>query len=186
MFLYLQEAEKKRKVERIKQKRWQEKHRRFMFGLLNTDDEKDDKELDREPIPAVPSRLRQERRLSRPPSTVSIPRDRGGSTDIQSSDNEERRGSKLSLGQILERKPAKKSKLAKDSEGSDDSGSDSDTIGTSGPEESYDLLHGSLTQSEPPDTPPESTLPPVPVAVIRTGRGSSDDSEEERSLTTKL
>jgi hypothetical protein len=29
--LFLQETEKKRKIEKMKQKRWQEKHRQFMF-----------------------------------------------------------------------------------------------------------------------------------------------------------
>ena len=65
-----QEAEKKRKVENLKQKRWKEKHRRFIFGLLPTQYGAD---TDREPL--LPSGGRTDFPPPPSPNLLSISED---------------------------------------------------------------------------------------------------------------
>ncbi|XP_060075349.1 inositol 1,4,5-trisphosphate receptor type 1-like [Ylistrum balloti] len=65
-----EEADKKRKVEKLKQKRWQEKHRQFMFGISTEDIHR---EGDTDTLLGVPLGLQPMRQRSRPSSIVEAP-----------------------------------------------------------------------------------------------------------------
>ncbi|KAL4234550.1 hypothetical protein ACF0H5_006191 [Mactra antiquata] len=154
------EAEKKRKVEKLKQKRWQEKHRRFIFGIHRSTDENELGE--REPL-VPPSTSSNEGIYAQQPT---------GNMMSVSDDSEyykERKGS-LSLLQILEGLPDDKSSRASSkshilSDSGDDS-DDSDSAGSTGPVESYDLLKSRDTSRDRIDSIPEETVIAVPVPQV--------------------
>lgn len=130
------EAEKKRKVEKLKQKRWQEKHRRFIFGIHHSADEN---ELgDREPL-MPPSNSSNDFYTSQQPAGNML------SVSDDSDFYKERKGS-LTLIQILEGLPDDKSSRASSKSRilsiSDDESDteEEDSAGSTGPVNSYDLL----------------------------------------------
>ena len=159
-----QEAEKKRKVEKLKQKRWQEKHRRFMFGIHHSQDETEFSE--REPLLQTITRGSSTRCDSLPPAP---PTQSGGNMQSVSDDSEyykERKGS-LSLLQILEGLPmddkeskgSRKSHILTDS----DDESRSDSGGSTGPAESYTLMKSRGGSDDKLDE--ESAEPVIPLSV---------------------
>ncbi|XP_053402419.1 inositol 1,4,5-trisphosphate receptor type 1-like isoform X7 [Mercenaria mercenaria] len=167
------EAEKKRKVEKLKQKRWQEKHRRFIFGIHHSTDEN---ELgDREPL-VPPSNSSNE--------GVYAPRQPEGGNMLSVSDEseyyKEKRGS-LSLLQILEGLPDDKSSRASRASSKShiisesDEESDTDSAGSTGPVESYDLLKSRETSRDRIDSIPEE----VPVIAVPIPHVSDTDSIDE-------
>ena len=154
-----QEAEKKRKVEKLKQKRWQEKHRRFIFGILPTPDGAD---TDREPL--LPPSGRSDFPPPPPPNLLSISED----SDFY----KEKRGS-MSLIQILEGLPDDKSsrdtttrsRILSITDMDSDSG---DSVGSEGPADSYDLIKshdGSQDKLDSDDQEPVVSISVPPVRV---------------------
>lgn len=157
--LVLQEAEKKRKVEKLKQKRWQEKHRRFIYGINPNQDGAD---TDREPL--LPSGGRNDFPPPPPPNLLSISED----SDFY----KDKRGS-ISYLQILEGLPDdKKSRDSRrsrilsisDIESDSDSG---DSIGSSGPADSYDLIKSHEGSQEKLDSDTEEPVVSISVPPVR-------------------
>ena len=190
-----QEAEKKRKVEKLKQKRWQEKHRRFIFGILPTQDGAD---TDREPL--LPSSGRTDFPPPPPPNLLSISEDSDFYKDTKGS---------MSLIQILEGLPD--DKTSRDSTRSrilsiTDIDSDSgDSVGSTGPADSYDLMkshEGSQDKLDSDDQEPVVSISVPPVRITTPPRDSpprvspprhsprrhSDSGSEDETLqaTTRL
>ncbi|KAH3769470.1 hypothetical protein DPMN_170739 [Dreissena polymorpha] len=127
------EVEKKRKVEKLKQKRWQEKHRRFIFGLHN----QDENELGGRG-PLLPQSGSSNEGGYGPP-----PKNSGNMLSVSDESDfyKEKRGS-ISLLQILEGLPDDKSSRASPQSrilSISDSEEDTDSLGSTGPVDSYDL-----------------------------------------------
>ena len=159
----LQEAEKKRKVEKLKQKRWQEKHRRFMFGMHHSQDENEFSE--REPLLQTLTRASSSPgdSLPPPPPTHSV-----GNLQSVSDDSEyyKERKSSLSLLQILEGLPLddKESKGSAKSHILTDSGDEgSDSAGSTGPADSYTLMKSRGSSDDKLDE--ENVEPVVPLSI---------------------
>lgn len=147
-------------MEKLKQKRWQEKHRRFIFGIHHSNDENELGE--REPLVPPSNSSNEGFYTTRQPT---------GNMMSVSDDSEyykEKRGS-LSLLQILEGLPDDKSSRASRASSkshiiseSDDE-SDTDSAGSTGPVESYDLLKSRETSRDRIDSIPEELVVAVPV-----------------------
>jgi hypothetical protein len=184
-----QEAEKKRKIEKLKQKRWQEKHRRFMFGLGQGDEEPHEDDRDTLQMPLGGG----DRRMSRRPSSLFMPHDEprgtGGSV----------RSDTLSLAQFLpptpeiETKKKKKSKSRTTDHDVDeyDAGSDSSSgsPGSSiGAEGAYDLLREATTEPPPySDDDVRSLAVPIIVPVRTAEEETFDDADKsEDEPTTRM
>ncbi|WAR13612.1 ITPR1-like protein [Mya arenaria] len=153
------EMEKKRKVEKLKQKRWQEKHRRFIFGIHHSTD---DNELgEREPLIPQSGSSNDEGFSNRQQSGNML------SVSDDSEYYKEKRGS-ISLLQILEGLPDDKSSRASSksrilSLSDVDSDEESDSDGSTGPAESYDLMKSREASHDRIDSiPEESIVVPVP------------------------
>jgi hypothetical protein len=166
-----QEAEKKRKVEKLKQKRWQEKHRRFIFGIHHSADEN---ELgDREPLVPPSNSSNDGVFNARQPETGNMM-----SVSDDSEYYKEKRGS-LSLLQILEGLPDDKSSRASRASSKShiisesDEESDTDSAGSTGPVESYDLLKSRETSRDRIDSIPEEAVVAVPIPRV-----AADDEDE--------
>ncbi|XP_064599288.1 inositol 1,4,5-trisphosphate receptor type 1-like [Liolophura sinensis] len=148
------EAEKKRKVEKLRQKRWQEKHRRFMFGMRQPDPN-----MDSEPeYPAQPSRSYSEER--------ALSRDRDPPREESRRSSQE--APNVSLMRYAdqarqERSPRYQRSLRRQQRRYDDDDdealigdtSDTDSATVDG---SYDLLHDD--SPSPPNLPPPNLPPP--------------------------
>lgn len=153
---FLQEAEKKRKVEKLKQKRWQEKHRRFIFGIHHSTD--DNELVEREPL-VPPSNSSNEGLYHQQPSGNML------SVSDDSEYYKEKRGS-LSLLQILEGLPDDKSSRASSKShilSESDEDSDTDSAGSTGPVESYDLLKSHEASHDRIDSIPEEAVVAIPI-----------------------
>ena len=192
MFLF-QEAEKKRKVEKLKQKKWQEKHRRFIFGIMPNQDGAD---MEREPL--LPSAGRNDTfPPPPPPHMLSISED--------SSFYKDKRGS-ISLMQILEGLPDDKTSRATSRSRilsmTDLDSESGDSVGSTGPADSYDLIkspEGSQDRLESDKEEPvvSITVPPVrimtPPRHVETPRhvdsprhADSGSEDETLQATTRL
>ena len=154
----LQEAEKKRKVEKLKQKRWQEKHRRFIFGVIPNQDGAD---LEREPL--LPSGRNDSFPPPPPQHMLSISED----SDFY----KDKRGS-LSLMQILEGLPDDKtsrdttsrSRILSMTDVDSDSG---DSVGSTGPADSYDLIKSREGSQDKLDSDKEEPVVSISVPPVR-------------------
>ncbi|XP_050396256.1 inositol 1,4,5-trisphosphate receptor type 2 [Patella vulgata] len=160
------EAEKKRKVEKLKQKRWQEKHRRHVFGF-NQDYE------DGEPLISH-SRAVSEDRLSREPSgpreiRPQLVRHQDSVPNLLSPPTEEAFQLRRQIQKSTRQQEGQVDEVLSDS--------DTDSFQREG---SYDLLDDDNESLPPP--PPPLPQPPPPLqlpaspAVPRTSGGAEDGS----------
>jgi hypothetical protein len=182
---FVQETEKKRKIEKMKQKRWQEKHRQFMFGLSPDDDKGDGNgDGENESFLGPPLRL-NDRPLSRPPSIVSLQSKHRTESPIDTprKSGVERRESGLGLSQFLTSKLLKEKREATMKDADTPSVSDSDAGSVEG---SYDVRR----ESSPHDSASHDLFTPptrdraLSVPVIVTPQrfhtdSTRDDIEEE-------
>lgn len=177
----LQEAEKKRKVEKLKQKRWQEKHRRFIFGIHHSTDENELGE--REPLIPV-SGSSNDGAAYQPPTSGNMM-----SVSDDSEYYKENKGS-MSLMQILEGLPDDKSSRASRESSksrilsieSDEDSDGSDSAGSTGNVESYDLLKSREASRERIDSIPEEE--PVVAIAIPSLPKSDDTKHDDKKLVS--
>lgn len=168
----LQEADRKRKVEKIKQKKWQEKHRRFVFGN-NTPD------VDHEREPLIPP----SRPLSEDRSVpISLPRGDSRDSDTVPSQSDYTQ-SPETMPRPLPKTPAKSDHdyIPRDVTGDDDIMSDSDS------DSMYLIGRYDVMQEVPPPVrdPLTVAIRPVP----DDGRDTHDDDDETDEMghrVTKL
>lgn len=164
----------------MKQKRWQEKHRQFMFGT--TEDNEREGDPDTDTFLGPPLKL-NDRPLSRPPSIISLQsRRRIDSPGDSRKTDDFRRESEIGLSQFLTSKLLKEKKKASMKDDDTPSVSDSDTGSIEG---SYDvLMREPVLHDSPPSeyaTPRDRALSvPLIVTPSRLLAGSSrDDIKEE-------
>ncbi|XP_046366515.2 inositol 1,4,5-trisphosphate receptor type 3-like isoform X5 [Haliotis rufescens] len=199
------DAERKRKVEKLKQKRWQEKHRRYIFG--------GDYDHEREPL-IPPSRAISEDRLSREPSVLRDDRPSETPRPHKSKRGDGRGAKYLAPPEDYSTPKPKKPYISSAREEQDDvegliseseeSHSGSDTFQREG---SYDILDEDIPVRDmaqlpppPPPLPPPTisqiisgpltphALPPPPVSASRRVRDDEDAEEfgEGVERTTRL
>lgn len=174
----------------MKQKRWQEKHRQFMFGLSPDDNDRAEGNGDPENDTFLGPQLRiSDRPLSRPPSILSLQSRRrtdtpGGTSSRK--DDIDRRESELGLSQFLTSKILKEKKAAAARDDDTPSVSDSDAGSVEG---SYDIMARETSPpgsqsfdflAQPPPVRDRAFSVPVIVTPARLlAEASRDDIDEE-------
>lgn len=179
--IFSQETEKKRKIEKMKQKRWQEKHRQFMFGTTDDNEREGIVDPDNDTFLGPPLKL-NDRPLSRPPSIVSLQSRRRTDSAGDTPSRNVRRESEVGLSHFLTSKLLKEKKRASMKGDETPSVSDSDAGSIEG---SYDVLMREPTLH---DSPPSEFVSPrdralsVPMIVTPSrllAETSRDNIEEE-------
>ena len=122
------ETEKKRKAEKMKQKRWQEKHRQFMFGIQ--DDEPSNDNGKSQSSEKIVIKSKSDRSLSRPPSIISLQKTPGAEIATPDGTIDRKDAKKLEQKARLVLRESDESEVA--------ATEDSDSVGSI--HEEYDLL----------------------------------------------